>query len=73
MAGRDLGNCKLNKNCQSHDPPERFRPLSELTNISAVFKMEAVILLCQVLLLLQWKSGVQFKQFKKDTNQLGED
>lgn len=28
--------------------------------------MEAVILLCQVLLLLQWKPGVQFKQFKKD-------
>lgn len=71
MAGGDLGNCKLNKNYQSHTAPERVKPLSGLTNISAVFKMEAVILLCQVLLLLQWKSGVQFKQFKKDTDLLG--
>lgn len=70
MAGKDLGNCKLNKNYQSRGAPERLRPLSGLTNVSAVFKMEAVILLCQVLLLLQWKSGVQFKQFKKDTNHL---
>lgn len=70
MAGRDLGNCKLNKNYQSCAAPERFRPLSGLTNVSAVFKMEAVILLCQVVLLLQWKPGVQFKQFKRDTNHL---
>lgn len=40
------------------------------TNISIVFKMEAVILLCPALVLPQWGSGVQFEQFKKEKNQL---
>lgn len=40
------------------------------TNISIVFKVEAIILLCPALVLPQWKSGVQFEEFRKDTNQL---
>lgn len=32
------------------------------TNISTVFKVEAIILLCPALVLPQWKSGVQFLQ-----------
>lgn len=40
------------------------------TYMSIVLKVETIILLFPVLLLPQWKSGVQFEQFKKGTNQL---
>lgn len=39
------------------------------TYMSIVFKVETIILLFPVLVLPQWKSGVQFEQFKKGTNQ----
>lgn len=39
-------------------------------NVSIVFKLEAVILLCPALVLSHWGSGVQFEQFKKEKNQL---
>jgi len=39
-------------------------------NISIVFKMEAIILLCLAWVFPQWKPGVQFEQFKEDMYQL---